>query len=87
MQTSAEIQVNAIFLCKINIQNFTTSISICMETPCWPEANKNMSLSLPYKRGKFNKNYNSTFSNFVQMAKFHEIQHVLANITALSAAV
>ena len=29
----------------------------------------------------------SAFSNTVQIAKFHEIHHVLANITALSAAV
>lgn len=48
---------------------------------------KHLSLSLPHKRGKLNKNYNSTFSNTVQIAKFHEIHHFLANITALSAAV
>ena len=32
------------------------------------------------------QNCNSTFSNTVQIAKFHEIHHSLENITALSAA-
>ena len=33
------------------------------------------------------QNYNSSFSNAVQIAEFNEIPHSLANITALSAAV
>ena len=48
---------------------------------------KHLPLSLPYKRGKLNKNYNSTFSNFDQIPKFHEIHHSLANFTAIWAAV
>ena len=47
---------------------------------------KHLSLSLPHQRGKINKTYISTFSNTVQIAKFHEIHHSLANITAFSAA-
>ena len=43
---------------------------------------EHLSLSLPHKRGKLNKNYNFTFSNAFQIAKFHEIcvNHSLANI-------
>ena len=45
---------------------------------------KHLSLSLPHKRGKLNKNY-STFYNTVQIAKLNEIHHSLADIRALSA--
>ena len=49
---------------------------------------KHLSLSLPHKHGKLNKNCNySTFSNTVQVDKFYETHHSLANIRALSAAV
>ena len=48
---------------------------------------KHLSLSLPHNRSKLNKNYNITFSNTVQTAKFQEIHHFLANSTALSTSV
>ena len=61
----------------------------CLKTTCCPEKTntKTSVTEFATQVWETQQNYNSSFSNTVQIAEFYEIHHSLANITALLAAV
>ena len=79
-KTPAEIQITAIFLMQDNNNNALLLFFLPhLKRLVWRRhaARKPVAPSLAHKRGKLNKNYNSTFSNTIHiMRSLYEIIHI-----------